>query len=274
MEKYVNPIPSVEDEEERRDNIEYGTEYDYKTKVFFAFIDVLGFKNAFDEHRECDDSETDADGEEHKNIAIAKRFQDVFVYYFELMNATNIISQKEKTGCYAGQTSDSLYFYSPREDWLLEYIKVFLHLNLYAMSQDVFFRGGIAKGNLFVKDPYQFYGESVIYSYLLESEISKFPIIVVDENTYEAIKDFPETKTLVKEMNGRHYLNIFAPLSADFELGLDEEAMIIVREIDEEQILRNIKKNKGKFEYSAKNHEKYAFLLREYQKYIEQRDSE
>lgn len=137
------------------------------------------------------------------------------------------------------------------------------------MSKDVFFRGGIAKGNLFVKQPHQFYGESVIYSYLLESVISRFPIIIIDENTYVAIKDYPETDLLVKkDKNDRYYLNIFAPLQSEFFMDFRDE-MFIPQKIDMDQVLKNITQNRKKFEYDVKNYEKYGFLIKEYQKYIE-----
>lgn len=257
MPKYKNPIPSLDEDSQARREIIYYNEYDYQKRVFFAFIDVLGFKKAFDDNRE--DSKV-------KDIEFAKKFREVFEYYFELMNASNLISDDKKTGCYAGQTSDSLYFYSPREDLLVEYIKIFLHFNLYAMSEDVFFRGGIAEGNLFIKDPYQFYGESVIYAYLLESVVSRYPIIVIDENTHEAIKHFPESDSIIKTQSGRFYLNIFAPLQSNFAIDLRDRSFEY-RQVDESHILENIERNKKKFEYDPKNYEKYEFLLKEYKEY-------
>lgn len=257
MARYQNPTPSIEDDGHEELVVEYGNDYDYKKRIFFAFIDVLGFKKAFDDNRK--DSKI-------KNVEFAEKFREVFVYYFELMNASNIISQSKKTGCYAGQTSDSLYFYSPREDLLIEYIKIFLHFNLFAMSRDVFFRGGVAEGNLFIKDPYQFYGESVIYSYLLESVISKYPIVVIDEDTYKAIEKYPDTRYIVKKKQGRYYLNIFAPLQKEFSIRLGDETFDF-RDIDISQIMNNINKNKKKFEYDAKNYEKYDFLIKEYEEY-------
>lgn len=279
---YENPIPSVGDEaqeiqKEHKDTKKQGkikkvedkSDYKYQEIAYFAFIDVLGFKKAFDDHREAQNNNDKRKYKVSKahDIAFAEKYREVFIYYFELMEASSIISQKERTGCYAGQTSDSLYFYCTRKDWLIDYIKIFLHLNLFAMSKDVFFRGGIARGNLFVKDPYQFYGESVIYSYLLESDISKYPTIVIDENTYNDIKDCKEVDLLVKEKRGRHYLNIFAPLYDEFSLPLKDDAIIDMKKIDKKKILNNIKKNQQKFEYNVGNYEKYVFLVEEYEEY-------
>ena len=109
----------------------------------------------------------------------------------------------------------------------------------------------------------------VIYSYLLESVISRFPIIVIDENTYAAIKDYPKTDLLAKkDKNDRYYLNIFAPLQSEFFMEFRDETFTS-QKIDMDQVLKNIIQNRKKFKYDANNYEKYGFLIEEYQKYIE-----
>ena len=102
---------------------------------------------------------------------------------------------------------------------------------------------------------------------MLESVISRFPIVVIDENTYNAIKNYSETDLLVKkDKNDRHYLDIFAPLCPKFSMSFSD-AMFAARKINKNEILDNIMKNRKKFEYDAKNYEKYGFLLREYREY-------
>lgn len=270
MAGYINPKPMLDDEDK---NINVGvanieeveSDYRYKKTVYFAFIDVLGFKKNFDDHKE----DLFNVRESNTNTEFAEKYKEVFNYYFELMHAGNLVSSSEKRECYAGQTSDSLYFYTYRTDLLVEYIKLFLHFNLFAMSKNVFFRGGIAKGNLFIKEPYQFYGESVIYSYLLESDISKFPIVMIDDNTYKAIEEYDENKLLVKDdKNDRHYLNIFAPWQKSFSMNVIG-GMFKIRDVEKEDILENIKKNIKIFEYDEKNYGKYRFLLKEYQAEVE-----
>jgi|GEM_PF-2415312 len=259
MAAYKNPDPSVDDEikENNEENkISSEDDYSYREDVYFAFIDVLGFKKTFDDHKI---------NEKHDDVG---KFRDVFNYYFELMNSAKFMIGQSRTKCYAGQTSDSLYFYTPRSDMLIEFIKVFLHFNLYAMSQGVFFRGGIAKGNLFIRESYQFYGESVIFAYLLESSIAKYPVTIIDENTYQAIKDFNLPNDLVKNQSGRYYLNIFAFEKEDVKMAFDEDSYFEMKEINYEFILDNIKKNKILFEYDVKNYEKYTFLLKEYEEYM------
>lgn len=229
------------------------SDYTRINEVYFAFIDVLGFKKTFDDMR--------ISAEE----ARAEKYRDVFNYYFELMNKAKFMERGKSTRCYAGQTSDSLYFYTERVDFLLEFMKIFSHFSLYAMSQDVFFRGGIAKGNLYKKEKYQFYGESVIYAYLLESEISKYPIIVIDEKTNEDMKCIPEYKRMVKkdDKNGRYYIKPFEFMHEDIMLDTDE---FLKREINVDKIKENIESNRSLFEYDAKNYEKYVFLQKELEK--------
>lgn len=258
MAAYINPIPSV-DTSKNIKNREFEidiNDYTAKKSVYFAFIDVLGFKQAFNDNRQV------------KNNNCADKYKKVFTYYFDLMNLANFNIKPDKPLCYAGQTSDSLYFYTERSDILLEFLKIFSHFNVYAMMQDVFFRGGIAKGNLFCKEDYQFYGESVINAYLLESEISRNPIITIDENTYEVMASSTECSKLIISKNGRHYLGPFAYLEYTFDLDIDEPNFKI-REIDEKYLQKTIEKNKSKFEYDSKNYDKYVFLLKEYSEYKE-----
>lgn len=253
---YKNPLPSVDDEtvqfsklKERKTEDSSENDYTIKKLVYFAFIDVLGFKKTFDDNRK-----NDADD-------FADKYRKVFNYYFELMNAAKFMRDRKSTGCYAGQTSDSLYFYTSRIDILTEFIKIYSHFNLYAMSEDVFFRGGIAKGNLYIKEDYQFYGDSVIYAYLLESSISKNPIIVIDEKTYNDITKIDNIESLIITKKTRHYIKPFAFLENSFRLAIDDT--FILQKIDVNKIRENILNNLNLFEYDSRNFEKYTFLIEE-----------
>ena len=248
---YKNPEPKLDEIVEEVFE-EKGNDYIKSEKVYFAFIDVLGFKKTFDDIR-ISQKEFEAE-----------KYRDVFNYFFELMNAARFMRRGSDSGCYAGQTSDSLYFYTERIDYLVQFIKIFSHFNLYAMSKDVFFRGGIAKGNLYRKENYQFYGNSVIYAYLLESVVSRNPIIVIDENTNKDLKNdknyCKEYREMIAEKSGRYYIRPFAFLNREVILEIDRFEK---KEIDTEAIVKNIKKNKSLFEYDVKNYEKYNFLLNE-----------
>ena len=259
MAAYINPIPSVDSPvlAQTHDATYDLNDYTAKDFVYFAFIDVLGFKKAFDDNHLI------------RNDNCADKFKKVFTYYFDLMNSANFKIKPERPLSYAGQTSDSLYFYTERADILIDFLKIFSHFYVYAMTQDVFFRGGIAKGNLYCKEDYQFYGESVINAYLLESQISRNPIITIDENTYKVLVDIdPECKKLIKLQNERHYLGPFAYLEHGFTLNIDDPSTKI-REIDQEKLQKTIEENKSKFEYDSNNYGKYVFLLTEFSAYKE-----
>lgn len=257
MAAYRNPIPCVDSPEVTKDHDIYTniTEYSCKESVYFAFIDVLGFKKAFDDDR-LDKDNNHAD-----------KYKKVFEYYIALMSWWNYSTRSEKRPFYAGQTSDSLYFYTERVDVLIEFLKIFSHFNVYAMTQDVFFRGGIAKGRLYHKEDYQFYGDSVINAYLLESEISRNPIIMIDENTYKTIKEsISVSKNWIITRDERHFLGPFAYLEHNFTLEV-EDPMNKIFEIDQKALRKMIEDNKRKFEYDPKNYDKYVFLSKEYTEY-------
>lgn len=248
---YSNPIPDLEDEFETP-KTESESDYVQMNKVYFAFIDVLGFKKTFDDIKISKDHDT------------ADKYREVFNYYFALMNAAKFMEKGEKTGCYAGQTSDSLYFYTERPDYLMQFIKIFSHFSLYAMSKNVFFRGGIAKGSLYKKEKYQFYGDSVIGAYLIESNISKKPIITIDEKTHTDMLNFSGYTDLVGTYQNRIYIKPFELLNKNIVLDIDEN--FILNEIDSKQIEANIRNNKNAFEYDANNFSKYIFLLNQFEK--------
>lgn len=254
---YVNPVPDIKSF--TVDNTKpQPQDYNQKNEMYFAFIDVLGFKKTFQDMKISQKKD------------VADKFKDIFNYYFELMNASSFMSFGNSSSCYAGQTSDSLYFYTDRTDFLFEFIKIFSHFNLYAMSKDVFFRGGIAKGSLYTKAEYQFYGDSVIGAYLIESNISKNPIIVIDENTHNDMIECKDYLQFVDTVNDRHYIKPFELLLNDFEMDLEDYEL---REIDRDLILKNIKDNKHNFEYDDKNYSKYKFLLSEYNKSVKEENN-
>ena len=248
---YKNPKPTLgnvtenKSEETSKKYEETSFDYTYKEKVYFAFIDVLGFKQTFEDIKTSSES-TRAD-----------KFRDVFNYYFELMNASPIVNNLTNS-CYFGQTSDSLYFYTDRVDFLLQFIKIFSHFSLYSMAQDVFFRGGIARGALFQKENYQFYGDSVIYAYQLESNVSKYPVVVIDQKSYIDLEEYsPKIKEMIEKCQNRYFLKPFWGLNFQNDFAFEEN---VLREIEPTKIEENIQRNMERFEYDPKNYEKYAFL--------------
>lgn len=250
MAKYENPKPVIDgnnDLDKRTNDLQ---DYTIKESVYFAFIDVLGFKKTFDDMKTAQD------------ISRIDKYRDVFNYYFELINATRLLNGG--TGCYAGQTSDSLYFYTDRADYLMSFVRLFTHFNMYAMSKNVFFRGGIAKGLLYKKKDYQFYGDSVINAYLMENSVSKDPIITIDEQTHIDLSSFSEYSEMEGKRASRYYLKPFALLNKEINLETSEDFQ--VRKINNNNIYKQINENCKLFEYDVTNYSKYVFLREEYEK--------
>ena len=250
---YKNPVPTLTDVSIGRAG-EAIEDYPLHEDVYFAFIDVLGFKQAFDENRE------------DPKKRFATKYESVFKYYSQLMRDAKFANSGISK---AGQTSDSLYFYTDRIDFMAEFIKVYLHFSQYSMSQNVFFRGGIAKGCLFVNKPHQFYGDSVIKAYLLEEKISKFPRIAFDGETFEILSCIPEIKDalIADPKSGRFYLTPFAEVSKTELASITRLDISQIRSIDRKKIVRYINKGKSQFEFDERNYPKYQFLADELAKY-------
>lgn len=256
---YKNPHPVLDDDRVQLNAVDSAgpdiADYTRNEEVYFAFIDVLGFKQTFDENRENPGQE------------FAQKYATTFRYYSHLINKSKFIDSETQNGCGAGQTSDSLYFYTTRLDYLVNFIYLYIHFSLYAMSEGVFFRGGIAKGSLFVNRPYQFYGDSVIKAYLLESSIAKYPRLALDQSTYFDLQN-TKAKENTKDEKGRYYILPFAKMSiSDFlqTVGIDESD---IRHIDKqtwEKIGEEIKRNKARFEFEERNFQKYNYLLSEFE---------
>ncbi len=256
MAKYKNPTPSVDLPTEEQYFELQEIEYTEKKFVYFAFIDVLGFKKAFENNGLNNNSKS------------YKKYKDVFEFYFNLINSTDFF---KPSICYTGQTSDSLYFYTENIGILINFIKIFSYFSVYAMTKDVFLRGGIAKGSLYCNKDYQFYGDSVIRAYLIESNISKNPVVTIDEATYTAIVEY-ENLNIFANNKGRYYIKPFTYLENKFNLGLNNP-LFCENKIDETKIKSIINKNRSIFEYDAKNYEKYVFLLKEYDEYYNRKEN-
>lgn len=252
MKAFSNPIPTLKEGSLEIDNL-IGEEIAYKKgdDVYFAFIDILGFKQTSDEELK------------QGATAFKNTCKLVFEYYFSLINASRF---NESNKCYAGQISDSLYFYTKSEMILVDFLKLFSYFNLFAMSENVFFRGGVARGELFVKEPHQFYGNSVIYAYLLESVVAQRPTIYFSEEVHNALKD-SEIRNGLIEQGHRFFLSPFLGYQFDIKDILQHDVSVPLKSISDEvkeKIRKNIDKNITKFQYDNNNFEKYIFLLNKF----------
>ena len=179
------------------------------------------------------------------------------------MNCAKFMQEKGRYEniCAAGQTSDSLYFYTDRVDFLAAFVKIYSHFILYAMSQDVFFRGGISQGSLFINKPHQFYGDSVIKAFLMESTIAKLPRIAVDQKTYEELVSLLGEHCFNND-KGRCYIVPFINIKID-DIREYYDSNFAFEEIGKQQISDiefNIKKNHGRFEFVEGTYQKYEYL--------------
>lgn len=224
--------------------------YNNTKKVYFAFLDVLGFSELFS-------------NKETRDIW-ANKYQKIFTKYFEIMDSsTAICSAIKAKNSYCGQTSDSLYFYTEEPLVMCEFIRLYAYFSLWAMENDVFFRGGISKGELYLQSEYQYFGDCVINAYCLESGISKYPIVSIDTLAYTGLEETltsPEYDFLVKSnpKTDRSYINPFAYLDEVVDFGFDGSNIIRF-----EDVYKLICNNMKKYEYNEKTYSKYLFLKKE-----------
>ena len=256
--KYINPVPRLEDfsrsnNRERNENAEYDGKYRETKNIYFAFIDVLGFKQTFQES-----------GLTNKTDPLQK-YDKVFGYYFDLLDESKL--DKDASGSlrqYKGQTSDSLYFYTENIFALIDFIKIFSHFNRYAMTQNIFFRGGIAKGSLYLRYPHQFYGSGVINAYLLESVVASKPVIYLDsasKHDIESIKQ--EQDDFIISVDNRSYIKPSYVVDENELRCLIPSERLIIKPIDMEIVKKVIEENLKKFEFDPHNYSKYNFLYKE-----------
>ena len=244
---YKNPPVKLPDNQKIKNTVsteDTAKEYKELTSTYFAFIDVLGFKNSFNK----------------KKPTIRK----VFEYFNSLMDQMRCLKD-DSDNCYAGQTSDSLYFYTTKLNYLICFINIFLHFNIYAMSENIFFRGGIAKGTLYISKPYQFYGDCVINSFLLEENIAQMPRIAIDKQTMSDLKGKIEDIWDINHEFHRNFLNMFSKVVlSDVRDYLDFPSancktidMTLIKKA-KDKIIKNIES----LELDDKNYQKYCFLLK------------
>lgn len=84
--------------------------------------------------------------------------------------------------------SDNILFFAPYEnetDMSNLYMNLLYGLSTFLVQytkEDLFFRGGIAKGNLFYDEKLHFvFGSGLVKAYSLESNVAKYPRIAIDQ---------------------------------------------------------------------------------------------
>ena len=151
-------------------------------KHIVLFLDILGYSKFIEN---CKDSQ-------EENLYLDKIYglmSNLSEYIKERNIAVDQRSDVLKLSRFKSLLfSDNILFFAPYED---ETDKCNLYMNLfYGLSaflvqyekKDLFFRGGIAEGNLFYDEKLHFvFGSGLVKAYKLESEVAKYPRIVIDK---------------------------------------------------------------------------------------------
>lgn len=259
---YKNKIPTVDSNEIKTQDIhEHEEGYDRHEGVYFAFIDVLGFKNLYTT-------------EQSSNAKSKKSFSDlcgeVFDDYFD---SVKFLCEKRSQSLFCiGQISDTLYCYTDNCNMLIDFLYEFQCFNLRAMSQGIFFRGGVAHDEIFCRDDFQYYGKCVINAYMLEEEISKMPRIVIDYKTYNDIQKCVQeheppcgvNNFVIEGKDGRYYLDVFGIINVAKNNTKIEQHIVGEMYSQVNDLVTQLEKRIGdsiqKFEFDYANHQKYVYL--------------
>lgn len=167
--------------------------------------------------------------------------------------------------------SDNILFFAPYEDET-DMINLYMNL-LYGLSAflvqypkgDIFFRGGIAKGNLFYDEKLHFvFGSGLVKAYSLESGVAVYPRIVIDQE----LKPSGILTGIVKDENGIWYLDYLSLghsliCSQDQSKQYDEHFLSCLNE-ERQSIVAALQKHNGnahileKYQWLAEYHNHYC----------------
>lgn len=264
MKIYQNPTISLDhniipNNQELEPKIITKNDYTGMDEVYFAFIDILGFTQAFRKNA----------GEEHekdKDQELYDHYKDLFKYYFELIDAARFNMGANESWS-ASQTSDSLYFYTTETSILVTFVHILLHFYLYAMERNIFLRGGISHGGLYHKEKHQFYGTAVIHAYKLESEIAVNPALFLDRETFNSLSNDETMVQLLEEIDTsrRYKLKPFFALNDNLAPYFkDDPAFTDSIQLPDISIIKsNIEKHLDINEFDKRTYEKYLYLYNE-----------
>ena len=146
------------------------------------FLDILGYSSLI---TSCKDS--------HAENRYLDKVHSIMSNLSEYIEKRNVAVDQKSDNLHLTRFksllfSDNILFFAPYED---ETDMQNLYMNLlYGLSafliqyvkEDIFFRGGITKGNLFYDEKLHFvFGSGLVNAYLLESKVAKYPRIVIDK---------------------------------------------------------------------------------------------
>lgn len=147
------------------------------------FLDILGYSNLLSE---CKNSQ-----EENSYLSKVHSIMSTLSRYIEKRHTTidqntdNLHLSRFKSLLF----SDNILFFAPYNNEI-DMGNLYMNL-LYGLSEflvqytkeDIFFRGGITKGNMYYDEKLHFvFGSGLVKAHCLENEIAKYPRIVIDND--------------------------------------------------------------------------------------------
>ncbi len=236
------------------------------TKLYYiAYFDILGYKSFFE------DSENDVNELLKKCIAIAndtktlKRdfgltlTRDIFYKLF----SDNCVIMMEKGTC-------------SQIDEVLHWIRLIASLQLQFLSEyGIPIRGGITMGQAYIDDDIVL-GKGLIEAVRLESEVARYPRIVIDKFFINQ-NSINDQELIKKDNDGEYYLDFFSLLTVRdvFYPEVDKKRKICNLR---DQVFKLIKKycrydkrmtDNKKIEQRERIIDKYLWLLMKYNRYVE-----
>lgn len=194
--------------------MEYGERY-------FAFIDVLGFSELIAAIRRC---KTECEK--------AAAFNSVKALLQAVHSPSSELNQDDHPADFRSQSiSDAVAVSAAvNRSGLLMLLDSIEKLALQLLSEGYFIRGAIVRGPLYHDDNMVF-GEALIRAYQLESQIVRFPRIMVERAVAKEIDDYrrddgqsdttivtpPFQGRILQAEDGPMYLNILRGVILDFE---------------------------------------------------------
>ncbi|WP_249860044.1 hypothetical protein [Paenibacillus konkukensis] len=181
---------------------------------FVAFIDLLGFSNMVKQDLEAPNG----------NERYIEKLYDIHQETLAITKSTldmelNLI-----------QFSDSVVLATPFiKEKFEDFLKVISRYQHDLFCKGILSRGGIAYGKHFYKDGFMF-SLGLIEAYRIESNVARFPRIVVSSDLMELIypeKIHPETLPVIEENDGQIFLDYLSEINIEV---LNSQRDLILRQ--------------------------------------------
>lgn len=180
-----------------------------------AYFDILGYKNLV----LTDLKKASIISNALSNIN--KRFNATVQENIEEYEVTHVINKSSGYGVVSGfilpkmkatTFSDSIILSCPMIDnsnqfIISEVIRTLSDIQLFFLREGFLIRGGVTIGNIYHTEKYVF-GESVVEAYLLESEVARYPRIIISERLEKLIENLSKNQVYERRNNDFYCLII------------------------------------------------------------------